>query len=401
MSESARSTQAPESDLDIYSPNYLENPSPFYRAARALGPMVRLSRYGVWAVWNYADVTEVLRDAATYCSSGGASIRNYFKEKPWRTPSLLLEADPPLHTRTRAVLTRILSPAAIARLKEAFTQEADKLAERLVAQGSFDAVRDVGEVYPIKVFPDALGLAEEGRDKLLAYGSMVVSGFGPGLPGDQRGAFSQDEIQAYVERKCRRDELAPGGFGARVYDAVDSGELAPEEAPLLVRSFLSAGLDTSIRGLSQALHCLATHPKQCQLLLDNPALARAAFEEMLRYNSPAQTLWRTTTREVTLHGVVIPQHEKLMVSLGAANRDPARWEDPDRYDMTRKTVGHVGLGAGIHGCVGQAIARMEGEAVLGAFARRISALELDGQPEHGQGIHRRGFARLPLKVRPR
>jgi cytochrome P450 len=391
--------EVPSSDIDPYSYEYLADPNPYYETLRELGPVVYLRKYNVWAVSRYEDVTEVLKDATTFCSSGGASIKNYFKEKPWRTPSLILEADPPLHTRTRAILTRILSPVAISKLKAEFVAEADRLISRIVSRGNFDAVKDIGEVFPIKVFPDALGLPEEGRERLVEYGGLVVSGFGPRRlsVGEQERAAS---VIQWVDENCQQDKLTPGGFGWKVYEAIETGELSREEAPLLVRSFLSAGLDTSIRGISQVLHCLAVYPAQFLQLLESPNLARAAFEEMLRFNSPAQTLWRTTTCDVELRGCPIPKHEKVMVLLGAANRDPRRWLNPDEYDITRRHVGHVGLGFGIHGCVGQAIARMEGEAIVGALCRHgVTSIELDGEPIRGEGLNRRAFNHLPMKVR--
>jgi cytochrome P450 len=400
MSVTESSAVRPASDIDLYAPECLRDPYPYYTALRAIGPVVRMRKYGVWAVTRYTEVTTVLKDYETYCSSGGASIRNYFKEKPWRRPSLLLEADPPLHTRTRAVLTRILSPAALSALRDAFAEEADALVSSLVRRGEFDAVRDLGEVFPVKVFPDALGLDSEGREQLALYGRMVVSGFGPREKVPEDLAPHVERVQAWVAQKCSREALRPGSFGAKVYEAADAGELTEDEAPLLVRSFLSAGLDTSMRALAHALQCLMQFPDQWVLLRSRPELARAAFEEMLRYHSPAQAVWRTTTRATQLCGIDIDKHEKVVALIGSANRDPARWEDPDRYDISRKTVGHVGLGHGIHACVGQAVARLEGEVILNAFARHASRLEPAGDPQYGRGIEARAVKRLPIRVMP-
>jgi len=390
--------QPVELDLDPYDPAFLADPFPSYAVMREAGPVVWLKKYGVFAVSRFKEVQEVLKDYETFCSSGGASFRNYFKEKPWRTPSLLLEADPPLHTRTRAVLSRIMSPAAITSLRASIEADAEQLVQELVARGRFDAVADLGEVFPVKVFPDALGLREEGRDNLLKYSLLVIAGFGP------RNAFAEQaeryamDCLPWIEASCRREALRPGSFGAQVYDAVDTGELSEEEAPLLVRSFLSAGLDTSIRGISRAIFALASNQDQWTLLCDKPALARAAYEEMIRHNSPAQNVWRTTTRPVTIEGIEIGKHEKVAVFLGSANRDPARWEAPEFYRINRKTVGHVGLGFGIHGCVGQAVARLEGEAILAAFARHAQTLELDGEPTRHSGIGQRGLRSIPVRV---
>jgi cytochrome P450 len=389
----------PEFDFDIYSPEFLANPFPYYEEMRKAGPVFRLPRYDVYGVSRYEDVQAVLRDYERFCSSGGASIRNYFKEKPWRTPSPILETDPPMHTRARAVLTRILSPAAIEKLKKDFQADATKLIDRLVASGRFDAVKDIGEVFPVKVFPEALGLPDADRSILLRYAQLVVAGFGPKNDFAARAEQGFDEVIKWVNRNIQRDALRPNSFGMQVYEAADAGQLTPEEAPLLVRSFLSAGLDTSIRGLSRVLLCLAENPEQWHLLSEKPSLGRAAFEEMLRYNSPAQNVWRTTTQSVEIKEKTIGKHEKVGVFLGAANRDPDRWEEPDKYMITRKSVGHVGLGFGIHACVGQAVARLEGEIILSTLASKVAVLEQDGPVVRRNEIGERGIESIPLRVK--
>ena len=150
------------SDLDPFAAEFLTDPYPFHAALRDAGPVVRLSRYNIWASARHEPVQAALSDWQTFCSSAGVGLSDFRKEKPWRTPSLVLEADPPLHTRTRAVLTRILSPAALRRLRGMFEQEAGRLVEALVTRGRFDAIKDLAEAYPLKVFADALGLPQEG-----------------------------------------------------------------------------------------------------------------------------------------------------------------------------------------------------------------------------------------------
>src|SRR5262249_19575820 len=146
------------------------------------------------------------------------------------------------------------------------------------------------------------------------------------------------------------------------------------------RSLLSAGLDTTVYGLGNALFALATHPDAWAQLRDQPELARHAFEESLRLESTVQTFFRTTTTATELGGVELPADAKILLFLGAANRDPRRWERPDQFDITRKPTGHVAFGYGIHSCVGQMIARLEGEIVLKALAERVERLELAAPP---------------------
>src|SRR5262249_31111669 len=160
------------------------------------------------------------------------------------------------------------------------------------------------------------------------------------------------------------------------------------------------GLDTTVVGLGNALFCFAQHPEQWQRLRQDPSLARAAFEEVLRYESPVQTFFRTTTRPVDVAGVHLDEGEKVLVFLAAANRDPRRWEHPDRFDISRRASGHLAFGVGIHGCVGMAVARLEAEILLSLLARKVETIEPDGPPERRFNNTLRGLARLPIRVLP-
>ncbi len=144
------------------------------------------------------------------------------------------------------------------------------------------------------------------------------------------------------------------------------------------------------------LYLLATNPGQWELLRADPSLARPAFEETIRFETPVQVLSRTATRDTEIEGVRIAKDERVMIFFGAANRDPRRWEDPDRFDIRRKASGHLAFGLGIHGCVGKPVARIEGEAVIGALARKVGRIELDGEPQRHLNNTVRSFESLPV-----
>jgi len=390
----------PHLDIDPFSIAFFDDPFPAQEALREAGPVVFLDRWNVHAVARYAEVHAVLNDPLTFCSSRGVGLSDFAKEKPWRPPSLILEADPPAHTRTRAVLSRVLSPAVMKQIRDSFAAAAEAKADELVAKGSFDAITDLAEAYPLSVFPDALGLKQDGREHLLPYAGLVFNAFGPPNELRQSAIERSAPHQAYVQEQCQRENLAPGGFGACIHARVDSGEITAAEAPLLVRSLLSAGLDTTVNGLGAAIYCLARFPEQWARLRSDPSLARNAFEEAVRYESPVQTFFRTTTREVELGGVRVGEGEKILMFLGAANRDPRRWDDPDAYDITRRTSGHVGFGSGIHMCVGQLVARLEGEVMLSALARRVAAIDISGPVKRRYNNTLRGLDSLPVTFKP-
>jgi len=390
----------PVSSIDPFSHQFLHDPYPHHHAMREAGPVVWLQQYGIWAMARHQEVRDALSDWQTYCSSAGVGLSDFRKEPPWRPPSIILEADPPLHTRTRAVLTRILSPAAINILRDSFAREADALVDRLVESREFDGVADLAEAYPLKVFPDAVGLSEDGRENLMPYGTMVFNSFGPRNDLFDKAMANAGPVRDWIMSKCSRAALAPDGLGIQIFHAVDAGELSEAEAGMLVRSFLSAGIDTTVYGLGNALYCFASYPEQWKILRENPNLIRGSFEEVLRFEAPVQTFFRTTTRAVDVGGVAIGEGEKVLLFLAAANRDPRRWDNADTFDVRRRATGHMTFGTGIHGCVGQAVARLESEAIFGALARRVASFELTGKPERRLNNTLRGLDTLPLRIVP-
>nr|8HGB_A Chain A, Cytochrome P450 [Rhodopseudomonas palustris HaA2] len=404
---SAESISAPPNDstiphlaIDPFSLDFFDDPYPDQQTLRDAGPVVYLDKWNVYGVARYAEVHAVLNDPTTFCSSRGVGLSDFKKEKPWRPPSLILEADPPAHTRPRAVLSKVLSPATMKTIRDGFAAAADAKVDELLQRGCIDAIADLAEAYPLSVFPDAMGLKQEGREHLLPYAGLVGNAFGPPNELRQTAIERSAPHQAYVNEQCQRPNLAPGGFGACIHAFTDTGEITPDEAPLLVRSLLSAGLDTTVNGIGAAVYCLARFPGELQRLRSDPTLARNAFEEAVRFESPVQTFFRTTTREVELGGAVIGEGEKVLMFLGSANRDPRRWSDPDLYDITRKTSGHVGFGSGVHMCVGQLVARLEGEVMLSALARKVAAIDIDGPVKRRFNNTLRGLESLPVKLTP-
>ena len=392
--------EAPVSELDPFSTAFFDDPYPEHEKLREAGPVVWLRSLGCWGVARYAEVYAVLNDWRRFVSSRGVGLQDFARETPWRSPSLVLERDPPEHTRARAVLNRVLSPAAMKRLRQDFAASAERKVAELLDRRSFDAVTDLAEAFPLSVFPDALGVRQDGREHLLPFAAVTFNAFGPDNELRRQALAGAAPHMAWVMEQCQRENLAPGGFGAGIHAAADAGELTPEEAPLLVRSLFSAGLDTTVNGIGAAMFCLARFPGEYAKLHADPALARGAFEEAVRFESPVQTFFRTTSQAVELGGVPLGEGEKMLMFLAAANRDPRRWERPDEYDIARRTSGHVGFGAGIHMCVVQLLARLEGEVLLAALARRVRAVEITGAPVRRYNNTLRGLASLPVTLHP-
>lgn len=229
---------------------------------------------------------------------------------------------------------------------------------------------------------------------------MVFNSFGPRNDLFNEAMANAEPVRAWIMSKCSRAALAPSGLGMQIFEAADTGELTEDEAGMLVRSFLSAGVDTTVHGLGNMLYCLARFPDQWLALRENPALIRGAFEEVLRFESPVQTFFRTTTRAIDVSGVRLGEGEKVLLFFAAANRDPRRWQNADTFDVKRRATGHMTFGTGIHGCVGQAVARLETEAILTVLLKRVATLEIIGEPNRRLNNTLRGLNTLPLRVVP-
>jgi 4-methoxybenzoate monooxygenase (O-demethylating) len=390
----------PGLDIDPFSEEFFADPYPYHARLRDTASFVWLTTYGIGAIARYEEVRKVLLDWETFSSARGVGMADFAKHGRFRLPSIILESDPPQHTRSRAVLNKTLSFLVMKSLREKFAAEADRMIDELVEKREFDGCAELAEAFPLRVFPDAIGMKREGRDNLLPYGDMVFNSFGPPNQRFLTSATKAEAAFSWVERQAQRENLSPDGFGQICYQAADKGEITHKEAAMLVRAILTAGVDTTVNGIGAVLYALARFPGEWRKLRENRGLARAAFEEAIRFESPVQTFFRTVTRPTALDGHSLAEGDKILMFLGAANRDPRKWENADAFDIARPVAGHVGFGAGIHACVGQLLARLEGEVVLDAMARKIATLEVTGTPERRFNNTLRGLKTLPLRVTP-
>jgi 4-methoxybenzoate monooxygenase (O-demethylating) len=389
----------PVSSEDPFSEKLLADPLPFQARLREAGPVVLLEKYDLYAMGRYDTVRAALLDWQDFQSAAGVGLSNFRFETPWRPPSLLLEADPPHHNAPRATLAKVLSPRSIKRMAPLWEADAAALLDEVLSGPlEFDGVPTLAEAFPLRVFPDAVGLRKEGRELLLPYGDHLFNAFGPENFLVAKGAPSAGTMSAGINEMCSRDQLAAGGFGRDIWAACDRGDINETQAPLIVRSLLSAGVDTTVHAIGAIVHAIATHPEQWAALKADPSLVRNAFDEAIRLESPVQTFFRTAMTDVHIDGAVIPDGKKILMYLGSANRDHRRWADPDHFDLNRDPSGHVGFGMGIHQCVGQHVARLEAATLLAAMIQRIDTIELNGTPTRHLNNTLRAWEAMPLKV---
>jgi 4-methoxybenzoate monooxygenase (O-demethylating) len=385
----------PRLDIDPFDEAFLADPYAHHDALRDAGPVVWLEPVQCYAMARYAEVSAGLKDWQTYISSRGVGMTDFATEEPWRPPSLLLEADPPLHDRTRGLMNKVASLASLRGFMPEWKAKAEALVEGLMGR-EIDAVTEIGEAYPLSVFPQLIGIREEGREHLIPYGTTAFNGFGPRNRLYNEAMAKAADATAAVMESCKRENLIADGWGAQVYAAADRGECSHAEAERLVRSFLTAGIDTTVNGIGNMLHAFALHPEQWRKLRAVPELAKKAFEESLRWDGTVQTFFRTTSRDVEVDGGTISEGSKVILFLAAANRDPRHWERATEFDINRSASGHVGFGFGIHQCLGQMVARMEAEAVLLALIPRVAEIRLTGEPVRRLNNTLHALASLPI-----
>jgi len=389
---------APILDVDPFSVASLQDPLPVDALVREAGPVVWLESHGVWATGRAELVRHVFEDHHTFISSHGTGLTNTAVEPNWRKPSAILEQDQPQHTVTRKVMNSVLSLKVVKQLQDDFQAAADALVEDVCGRGEFDAVTDLAEAYPLQVLPDAVGLAPEGREHLLTYANLNFQAMGPKDALYEKAVAQAAQAKDYVDWQMRRENINESRLAGRIFAAADAGTITEEAAGLLVRTFLSAGLDTTMLGIGNALLALSRTPEAWTAFAADPSLARTVFEETLRFESPSPIIGRTVGVRTEFAGVVLEPEQKILNFLGAANRDPRAWDRPDEFDIARDVRGHAAFGYGIHACVGQMMARMEAQSLLAAFARRVESFEIIGEPVRKVNHWLRGYTSLPMRV---
>jgi cytochrome P450 len=390
-------TAAPETDLDVFSDEVLYDPFPHYKALRDLGPVVYLSRYGVYGLFRYDRVRAALRDWQTFSSAAGIAFNDPVNEQV-RGQSIL-GMDPPQHTAVRKVFDDSLKPRFIRHAAGNIEQRAGELVDEVVARKEFDGVRDFARRLPVDIVMDLVGLPrDENRAKILDWVQGTFNSFGPEGERWRSALPAQTALLEYATEKVTPDSVLPGSFGEIAFAAAERGEITRHQAVVVMTGFMAAGLDTTINAVSSTLWLLARNPDQWDAVRHDPRLVPGAFLEGIRMECPAQTFSRVTTRQVEVEGVAIPAGARVLHSYGSANRDERHYPDPDRFDVRRNPTDTVAFDIGVHTCPGRTLSSMEGEALLAALARRVTRIELTAEPTRTVNSITRGLATLPLRV---
>lgn len=390
----------PAFEWDPWTIENLTNPYPMHEALRETAPVVWLPQYQMYAVGRHEEARTVLSDYSRFMTSAGVCVQDIRKPGKFRIPSRLQEVDPPKHTQIRRIISKIISPIVIRRMKTVFEEKAAEIARMVLAKKSFDAVDEVTEPYVISAFPAAVGVRLE-RKKALAIAEMRFNQSCPPNELYDRAMAAAEPFLDWFEEACRKENVEPGSISDLLFQAEEAGELEEGVATNIVRSFVGGGVDSTISAIGHTLHHLARNPDQFAICKADHRKLLPAFDEGIRLDTPFQYTWRTTVTDTHLGEYRLAGDTKVTVLPGSANRDPRRWSDPTRYDVNRATAGnYLGFGVADHNCIGQMIARHEAEAILSALLTEASSLELAGEPVIRPVNQMRMLGSLPLRVVP-
>ena len=385
-------------DIDPYSKEVLLNPEDFFDALRERGPFVYLSKYKMLACGRYQETKKVFSDHKRFVSSRGVGIQDFKLETPWRPPSLVLEVDPPEHTKNRRFVTRALSPNKIAKLKDFFKDSADQLINKLLKKKYIDGISDLAEIFPTRVFPEAVGLKKIDKDTLLGYGAMVFNALGPDNEFRKDAMARGLSVLEKINKQCLEENIDNKGLAKEIYRQTAEASEEDQLAGMLVRSLLSAGIDTTVSAIGNLLWCFSKNPEQFETIKNNKSLVGNAVEESLRLTSPVKAFCRTSAVDTEVSGVTIEEGTKILCVLGSANTDPKVWDNPYKYDVTRRTIGHLALGIGVHNCVGQTLARAEITALASSLTELVKTIRPAGIATWKPNNAMRSLESLPITL---
>ncbi len=383
--------------FDPFAYEIHEDPYPLYRRLRDGAPAYLDPEHGFWALSRDDDVRAALNNTLTFSSSGGITL----ERRAEAVEPMLIETDPPRHTRLRGLVSRAFTPKRVAALEDPIRWLSAELIKPFRDRDSIDVVGDFAARLPMAVISEMLGVPRAEQDELRGHSDAMLHR----EPGDSQitpaGIDGAMKLYAYFEHLITDRRNDPGGDLVSALLAAGEGDTDLTHSEILGFCFLLliAGNETTTKLLGNAVFWLHAFPDQRAKLLADPTRIAAGVEEVLRFDTSTQSLARLLTRDVTLHGVTLPQGSKGLLLFGSANRDERRWERADELDITRNPAGHLAFGHGIHHCLGAGLARLEARVALETLLPVLGEYEIDHDGlERVHSANVRGFSRLPVRI---
>lgn len=377
-----------------------DDPYPIYQSLRDEAPLYHNDKHNFWALSRYADCQSAVRDFKTFSSARGTSL-----EFTKAQVALLIDSDPPEHTRLRHLLGTMFTPAKVAPLEDVVRKMARDLLAPHLATGKIDIVTDFAAKLPMAIICQLLGFPQRDEDALRKLTDTVVHREDGVFEMPDEGMhatlklyeyFNADMAKRAAEGTTREDIITI------LMEAEAAGRISHDEVVGYIYILSIAGNETTTKLIGNICYQLHLHPDQAADLRADPGLLPGAIEETMRFDGPTQMMARTTTRDVELHGGVIPSGSKVALLFTSANRDERKYEHAGRFDIRRNPRDHLGFGGGLHACLGAALARLEARVAMEEIQAAIGHFEVDvSRLERMHSPQVRGYTHVPLTFEPR
>ena len=387
-----------------FSDRTVQDPYPLYAELRTRSPVHRSTLLDAWLFTRHADVDTILRDHRRFGSDPrkGTLSRRQRALLPPADELPIVALDPPDHTRLRALVNKAFTQRAVSALEPRIRAILGTLLDDIDDPGTFDLLQAVARPLPVMVIAEMLGVPSGDRDRFSVWSALRARMLEPALTPRERSAGVAAGIafdtwfRPIVEQRAAAptDDIVSALALARDREA----RLSNRETLNMLRLLVIAGNETTTNLIGNGMLALLRNPDQLQRLRDDPGLIPAAVDEVLRFDSPVQTDFRRVLADCEVGGFALRKRDNIALSLGAANRDPAAFEDPDRLDVGRNQGSHLSFGRGIHHCLGTALARLEGRIAFEMLLERFSRIELhDRRPRFRQGVVLRGLDSMTVR----
>ena len=399
-------------DEYLASTEFYNDPYPVYHMLRDEAPIYWSELWNAWVLTRYADVLAIVRDTGRF--SNGLRVPTYLDQLPpsERGRFRMLEdhfavqiphSDPPYHTRLRTLITKAFTARMVEALQGRIQELVDDLLDGLEEQGGMDVIWDFAFPLPAAVIGEIVGMPAQDIDQYKEWSSNIMGFLGVTPPDPDYIADAQQsiaELKEYVRRQIEERRRRPhADLLSQLVEVEEQGDrLSEDEIFAIVAVLMSAGHETTTNTIGNGLVALLRHPAMLARLRHEPDQIASAVEEILRYDGTTQRHMRVATKDVEMGGHQIGKHQLVFAMAGAANRDPAQFSDPDRFNITRRNNRHLTFGHGIHFCVGAPLARLETKIAISTLLRRLPRLQLAAEElEWHQHIGLRGLKTLPVK----
>ena len=390
-------------DLEHLTPEFYADPYPTYRALRETAPVKRM-RNGSYFLTRYDDLVTAYKNTRAYSSDKKKEFAPKYGDTPLyehHTTSLVFN-DPPSHTRVRRLIMGALSPRAIAEMEGDLIRLVDMLLDRIGTRDRFELIEDFASAIPVEVIGNLLDVPRDEREPLRDWSLAILGALEPVVSVEvaARGNKAVKDFLAYLETLVARRRAKPGDPAkdvlTRLIQGEENGERLTEKELLHNCIFLlNAGHETTTNLIGNGLVTLSHYPDQKKRLIEHPEMIKTAVEEMLRYESSNQLGNRMIVEPVEIGGIVMPAGTPVTLCIGAANRDPQQFPNPEVFDIGRTPNRHLAFATGAHQCAGMALARLEGAIAISRFLARFPGYLLDGEPVRGGRVRFRGFLSVP------